>query len=55
MKKRVERMKKDGERREVVVVERERERERERGWRDGDSTAGDRQLAVRLYKILTGE
>ena len=30
MKKRVERMKKDGERREVVVVERERERERER-------------------------
>ena len=51
MKKRVERMKKDGERREVVVVE----RERERGWRDGDSTAGDRQLAVRLYKILTGE
>ena len=53
MKKRVERMKKDGERREVVVVE--RERERERGWRDGDSTAGDRQLAVRLYKILTGE
>ena len=31
MKKRVERMKKDGERREVVVVEREREREREDG------------------------
>ena len=31
MKKSVERMKKDGERREVVVVEREREREREDG------------------------